>query len=104
MNIIRRPESLDELVGQETIKRKLRIAMGAAMQRGEPLGHVLLTSAVHSAANSNATNRSSESPRMISRRQRYSKRAKVRRWMSGHNVLHREGRRPNSMILLDDRR
>ncbi len=44
MNIIRRPQSLDELVGQETIKRKLRIAMGAALQRSEPLGHVLLTS------------------------------------------------------------
>ena len=44
MNIIRRPQSLDELVGQETIKKKLRIAMGAAMQRNEPLPHVLLTS------------------------------------------------------------
>ncbi len=44
MNIIRRPQTLDELVGQEQIKTKLRVAMGAALQRNEPLGHVLLTS------------------------------------------------------------
>ena len=44
MDTTMRPQSLDELIGQETIKNKLRIAMGAAMQRGEPLGHVLLTS------------------------------------------------------------
>jgi len=44
MNIIRRPQTLDELIGQEQIKTKLRIAMGAAMQRNDPLGHVLLTS------------------------------------------------------------
>ncbi len=39
-----RPQCLDELIGQEMIKKKLRIAMGAAMQRNEPLPHVLLTS------------------------------------------------------------
>ena len=39
-----RPQSLDELIGQQTIKKKLRIAMGAALQREEPLGHILLTS------------------------------------------------------------
>lgn len=32
------------MVGQEQIKQKLRVSMGAAMQRGEPLPHVLLTS------------------------------------------------------------
>lgn len=39
-----RPKTLDEMVGQEQIKQKLRVSMGAAMQRGEPLPHVLLTS------------------------------------------------------------
>ena len=39
-----RPKTLDELIGQEQIKQKLRVSMGAAMQRGEPLPHVLLTS------------------------------------------------------------
>lgn len=40
-----RPESLDELTGQEALKQKARIAIGAALLRGEPLPHVLLTSA-----------------------------------------------------------
>ena len=39
-----RPQTLDELIGQEQIKQKLRVAMGAALVRNEPLGHVLLTS------------------------------------------------------------
>ena len=39
-----RPQSLDELIGQQTIKKRLRIAMGASLQREEPLPHVLLTS------------------------------------------------------------
>ena len=39
-----RPQTLDELIGQQQIKTKLRVAMGAALQRNEPLGHVLLTS------------------------------------------------------------
>ncbi len=40
-----RPRSLDEIVGQETLKKKVRIAIGATLQRGEPLPHCLLTSA-----------------------------------------------------------
>ena len=39
-----RPQTLDELIGQEQIKQKLRVSMGAALQRCEPLPHVLLTS------------------------------------------------------------
>ena len=39
-----RPQHLDEMVGQEPIKRKARIAIQAALQRGEPLPHTLLTS------------------------------------------------------------
>ena len=39
------PQQLDELVGQATIKRKARIAIGAALQRSEPLPSTLLTSA-----------------------------------------------------------
>ena len=39
-----RPQSLDELIGQENLKQKARIAVGAALQRGEPLPHCLLTS------------------------------------------------------------
>lgn len=37
-----RPGSLDEFVGQEAIKKNLRIFVKAAKQRGEPLDHVLL--------------------------------------------------------------
>jgi len=40
-----RLDTLDELVGQDSIKEKARIAIGAALRRGEPLPHVLLTSA-----------------------------------------------------------
>ena len=36
-----RPGSLDEFVGQEAIKKNLRIFVEAAKQRGEPLDHVL---------------------------------------------------------------
>ena len=32
------------MIGQQSIKKRLRIAMGASMQRNEPLPHVLLTS------------------------------------------------------------
>jgi len=39
-----RPESLQEMIGQEAIKQKAGIAMRAALQRGEPLPHCLLTS------------------------------------------------------------
>ncbi|MEW6752613.1 MAG: Holliday junction branch migration DNA helicase RuvB [Candidatus Latescibacterota bacterium] len=37
-----RPASLDEMVGQEGVKRQLRIAIQAARQRGEAMDHVLL--------------------------------------------------------------
>ena len=39
-----RPTLLDEFVGQEGIKRRLRIYIEAAKARGEPLDHVLLLS------------------------------------------------------------
>ncbi len=39
-----RPTLLDEFVGQEGIKRRLRIYIEAAKGRGEPLDHVLLLS------------------------------------------------------------
>lgn len=42
--LISRPKQLDEFVGQESIKRKARIAIGAALERSEPLPHCLLTS------------------------------------------------------------
>jgi Holliday junction DNA helicase RuvB len=38
-----RPGSLDEFVGQEDIKKNLRIFVEAARRRGEPLDHVLLS-------------------------------------------------------------
>jgi len=37
-----RPRNLDEYVGQERIKDNLRIYIRAALQRGDPLDHVLL--------------------------------------------------------------
>jgi Holliday junction DNA helicase RuvB len=40
-----RPKYLDEMIGQEKIRRQARIAISSAMHRGEPLGHCLLTSA-----------------------------------------------------------
>ncbi len=39
-----RPRTLDEFVGQERIKERLRIYIQAAKERGEPLDHVLLLS------------------------------------------------------------
>ncbi|MBI4203323.1 MAG: AAA family ATPase, partial [Chloroflexi bacterium] len=36
-----RPRKLADFVGQGKVKENLRIAMQAAMQRGEPLDHVL---------------------------------------------------------------
>jgi Holliday junction DNA helicase RuvB len=44
MNKTLRPKTLDELIGQETLITKARIAIGAALHRGEPLPHTLLTS------------------------------------------------------------
>ncbi|MCH8205023.1 MAG: Holliday junction branch migration DNA helicase RuvB [Candidatus Hydrogenedentes bacterium] len=38
-----RPQRLDEFPGQEALKAKLRIAIAAAKQRGEPLDHMLLS-------------------------------------------------------------
>ena len=38
-----RPQRLEEFPGQELIKEKLRIAIAAAKQRGEPLDHLLLS-------------------------------------------------------------
>ena len=40
-----RPQFLDEMIGQEQIRQKARIAIASAMHRGEPLSHCLLTSA-----------------------------------------------------------
>ncbi|MPZ50724.1 MAG: Holliday junction branch migration DNA helicase RuvB [Dehalococcoidia bacterium] len=37
-----RPRRLDEYIGQERVKGNLRIAIAAALKRGEPLDHVLL--------------------------------------------------------------
>ncbi|NCA96342.1 MAG: Holliday junction branch migration DNA helicase RuvB, partial [Methanomicrobia archaeon] len=37
-----RPKVLKEYVGQEELKRNLRVFMGAAMHRDETLDHVLL--------------------------------------------------------------
>jgi len=38
-----RPASLEEIIGQEKTVRNLRIAIRAALERGEPLDHVLLS-------------------------------------------------------------
>ena len=37
-----RPQNFDEYVGQERLKRNLRLAIEAAKKRSEPLDHVLL--------------------------------------------------------------
>ena len=36
-----RPRSLDEMIGQQDVIERLKIAIGAARNRGEPLGHIL---------------------------------------------------------------
>ncbi|MFC1738132.1 Holliday junction branch migration DNA helicase RuvB [Planctomycetota bacterium] len=41
-NVLLRPKTLDECVGQSNIKEKLSIAIQAAKQRQEPLEHILL--------------------------------------------------------------
>lgn len=38
-----RPQTLGEFVGQETIKRQLRVFLAAARKRGEPIEHVLFS-------------------------------------------------------------
>lgn len=42
LNYALRPQRFDQYIGQEPIIRKLRIAVGAARQRNEPVEHVLL--------------------------------------------------------------
>ena len=37
-----RPQNFDEYIGQERLKRNLKLAIEAAKKRGEPLDHVLL--------------------------------------------------------------
>ena len=37
-----RPQTFDEYIGQERLKTNLKLAIGAAQKRGEPLDHVLL--------------------------------------------------------------
>ena len=39
---LKRPQTFDEYVGQERLKRNLRLAIEAAKKRGEPIDHVLL--------------------------------------------------------------
>ncbi len=41
-DLLLRPKSLDEYVGQTRIKEKLRVYLEAAKKRGEPLDHLLL--------------------------------------------------------------
>jgi len=38
-----RPQSLDDFVGQDSIRDRLEVLIGAAKQRGEPLGHCLFS-------------------------------------------------------------
>jgi Holliday junction DNA helicase RuvB len=38
-----RPKALAEFVGQEEVKARLEVVMGAAMQRKEPVGHLLFS-------------------------------------------------------------
>ncbi len=40
--IVLRPQTLDEFVGQENVRKKLSIALSAAKMRREPLDHILL--------------------------------------------------------------
>ncbi|TCK04635.1 Holliday junction branch migration DNA helicase RuvB [Phorcysia thermohydrogeniphila] len=39
--MIERPESLDQFIGQEKVKKVLKVAIESAKKRGEPLDHVL---------------------------------------------------------------
>ncbi len=38
-----RPQTLSDFVGQEEVKARLEVLIGAAKQRGEPMGHCLLS-------------------------------------------------------------
>lgn len=42
VEITLRPQNFDEYVGQERLKKNLRLAIEAAKKRGEPLDHILL--------------------------------------------------------------
>ncbi len=42
-DLLLRPKTLDEYVGQEKLKKKLRVYLKAARERGEPLDHLLLS-------------------------------------------------------------
>ncbi|HFB39048.1 MAG TPA: Holliday junction branch migration DNA helicase RuvB [Oceanithermus sp.] len=42
-DLLLRPRSLDEYVGQTRLKKKLRVYLEAARERGEPLDHLLLS-------------------------------------------------------------
>lgn len=42
MLVALRPKRLDEYIGQRDVVERLRIAIEAAKQRGEPLEHLLL--------------------------------------------------------------
>jgi Holliday junction DNA helicase RuvB len=39
--LIRRPSSFEEFIGQESVKRILKVAVESAKKRGEPLDHIL---------------------------------------------------------------
>ncbi|HIF33792.1 MAG: Holliday junction branch migration DNA helicase RuvB [Pirellulaceae bacterium] len=41
-NVSLRPKTLAEVIGQQDVVDRLRIAIAAAQKRGEPLGHILL--------------------------------------------------------------
>src|SRR5580692_10923662 len=38
-----RPQSLDEFLGQDSVRERLNVIIGAAKQRGEALGHCLFS-------------------------------------------------------------
>ena len=42
-DLLLRPKTLDEYVGQEKLKKKLRVYLAATRERGEPLDHLLLS-------------------------------------------------------------
>ncbi len=42
LDLTLRPKALDDCIGQDKLKEKLRIALSAAKQRGEPMEHTLL--------------------------------------------------------------
>ena len=92
-----RPKTLDELIGQEQIKQKLRVSMGAAMQRGEPLPHVLLTSSGGGLGKSSLANIISNemlSPLLSTTGQCILSTRDLRNWLMKLE--------PNSILLIDE--